>query len=129
MENKPCIMAVDDDEKILRVIEALLIPHGYRVILTHNGQEALTLMGNIMPDIVLLDIFMPKMDGYTTLGEMKKNAATKDVPVVMVTAVGQELNKKLASTLGAAEYITKPFKSAELLEVINRLLPASYPVA
>lgn len=125
MEKKPCIMTVDDDEKIIRLIEALLVPHGYEVIHAHNGQEALTGMGNVMPDLVLLDIFMPKMDGYTTLGEMKKDVATRGVPVVMVTAVGQELNKTLAETLGAAGYITKPFKSAELLEVITRLLPAS----
>jgi putative two-component system response regulator len=129
VEKKPCIMAVDDDEKILRVIEALLLPHGYRVIFAHNGQEALTVMGSVTPDLVLLDIFMPKMDGYTALGHMKKDVATKDVPVVMVTAVGQELNKTLAKTLGAAGYITKPFKSAELLEVINSLLTASYPLA
>jgi putative two-component system response regulator len=125
VEKKPCIMAVDDDEKILRVIEALLVPHGYRVIFAHNGQEALTVMGSVMPDLVLLDIFMPKMDGYTALGEIKKDVATRGVPVVMVTAVGQELNKKLAETLGAAEYITKPFKSTELLEVITHLLPTS----
>jgi putative two-component system response regulator len=125
VKKKPCIMAVDDDEKILRVIEALLVPHGYKVILAHSGQEALTVMANVIPDLVLMDIFMPKMDGYTALGEIKKDVATRGVPVVMVTAVGQELNKKLAETLGAAEYITKPFKSTELLEVITHLLPTS----
>jgi CheY-like chemotaxis protein len=125
VEKKARILAVDDDDKILRVIEALLVPHGYKVILAHSGQEALTAMANVMPDLVLLDIFMPKMDGYTTLGEIKKDAATRGVPVVMVTAVGLELNKKLAETLGSAGYITKPFKSAELLEVITRLLPNS----
>lgn len=125
MEKKHRILAVDDDEKILRVIEALLVPHGYEVILAHNGQEALTAMTNVIPDLVLLDIFMPKMDGYTTLGEIKKDIMIRGVPVVMVTAVGQELNKKLAESLGAAGYITKPFKSDELIKVITQLLPAS----
>jgi putative two-component system response regulator len=117
MKKTTRILVVDDDEKILRLIEALLIPHGYKVILAHNGQEALTAMANVIPDLVLMDIFMPKMDGYSALGEIKKDVATRGVPVVMVSAVGQELNKKRA-----AGYITKPFKSAELLEVITHLL-------
>jgi len=125
MVKKARILAVDDDQKILRVIEGLLTPHGYEVILAHDGQEAITSMSNTKPDLVLLDIFMPKMDGYSTLGEIKKDVNTKEVPVVMVTAVGQELNKMLARQLGAAGYITKPFKSPELLETINSLLPAS----
>ncbi len=123
MEKKTRILAVDDDGTILRVIEALLIPHGYEVVLARNGQEAIEVMTSTKPDLVLMDIMMPKMDGYTALGAIKNDVATKEVPVVMVTAVGQELNKKLAEKLGAAGYITKPFQSPELLEVINRLLP------
>ena len=117
------ILAVDDDDKILRVIEALLIPHGYEVITARNGREAITSMSITKPDLVLMDIFMPEMDGYSALGKIKENDATKWVPVVMVTAVGQELNKQLAESLGAAGYITKPFKSEELLEVISHILP------
>jgi CheY-like chemotaxis protein len=119
------ILAVDDDDKILRVIEALLIPHGYEVITARNGQEAITSMSIAKPNLVLMDIFMPEMDGYSALGKIKENDATKDVPVIMVTAVGQELNKQLAESLGAAGYITKPFKSAELLEAISHILPTS----
>lgn len=119
---KARILAVDDDQRILRVIEGLLTPHGYEVVFARDGREALTLMSNTKPDLVLLDIFMPGMDGYSTLGEIKKDIKTKEVPVVMVTAVGQELNKMLAQQLGAAGYITKPFKSSELLEMINNLL-------
>ncbi len=125
VETKACILAVDDDEKALRIIEALLTPHGYQVIPAHDGQEALTTMTSTKPDLVLMDVFMPKMDGYTTLGVIKNDAATKEVPVVMVTAADQELNKKLAEQLGAAGYITKPFKSPELLDTIDRLLPTS----
>ena len=125
MESKARILAVDDDEKVLRVIEALLTPHGYEVITARDGQQAITAMTNAKPALVLMDIFMPKMDGYTALGVIKKDAATREVPVVMVTAVGQELNKKLAESLGAAGYITKPFKSSELLRIVNHLLPAS----
>ncbi len=125
MVKKARIMAVDDDEKVLRVIEALLIPHGYEVISVHNGRDAITAMTKTKPDLVLMDIFMPKMDGYTALGKIKNDVAIREVPVVMVSAVGQELNKKLAKSLGAAGYITKPFKSQELLAVINHLLPTS----
>jgi CheY-like chemotaxis protein len=119
------ILVVDDDEKILRVIEALLIPHGYEVITARNGQEAITSMSVAKPNLVLMDIFMPEMDGYSALGKIKENDATKEVPVIMVSAVGQELNKQLAESLGAAGYITKPFKSAELLEAISHILPTS----
>ena len=125
MEKKARILAVDDDEKVLRVIEALLTPHGYEVILARDGQEAITAITDTKPDIVLMDIFMPNMDGYTALGAIKENPATRDIPVIMVTAIGQELNKKLAETLGAAGYITKPFKSPELLETIDHLLPTA----
>ena len=125
MKKTTRILVVDDDEKILRVIEALLIPHGYEVITARNGQEAITSMSIAKPNLVLMDIFMPEMDGYSALGKIKENDATKEVPVIMVTAVGQELNKQLAESLGAAGYITKPFKSEELLEVISHILPTS----
>ena len=125
MKKTTRILAVDDDEKILRVIEALLIPHGYEVITARNGQEAITSMSIAKPNLVLMDIFMPEMDGYSALGKIKENDATKEVPVIMVTAVGQELNKQLAESLGAAGYITKPVDPAQLLDVIARLLPTS----
>ena len=125
MKKKARILAVDDDEKILRVIEALLTPHGYEVILSRDGQEAITAMSSTKPDLVLMDIFMPNMDGYTALGAIKNNIATREVPVIIVTAAGQNLNKELAETLGAAGYITKPFKSPELLDIIGRLLATS----
>jgi len=122
---KGCILAVDDDEKALRIIEALLTPHGYEVITAQDGEEAITTMTSTKPDLVLMDVFMPKMDGYTALGIIKNDVAAREVPVVMVTAADQELNKKLAEKLGAAGYITKPFKSPELLNIIDLLLATS----
>ena len=113
------ILAVDDDDKILRVIEAMLIPHGYEVITAPDGEAAISVMSIAKPNLVLMDIFMPKMDGYTALGKIKEDAATRDTPVVMVTAVGQELNKQFAEGLGAAGYITKPFNFARFFFVIN----------
>lgn len=125
MKKQARILAVDDDEKVRRVIQALLTPHGYEVIPARDGQEAITAMTKTKPDLVLMDIFMPNMDGYTALGMIKNDVATRQIPVVMVTAVGQKLNKKLAEELGAAGYITKPFKSPELLDIIDRLLATS----
>ena len=122
---KGCILAVDDDEKALRLIEALLTPHGYEVITAQDGGEAITTMTSTKPDLVLMDVFMPKMDGYTALGAIKNDAATREVPVVMVTAADQELNRILAEQLGAAGYITKPFKSPEILNIIDLLLATS----
>lgn len=125
MTKKGCILVVDDDEKALRVIEALLTPHGYEVITAQDGGEAITTMTSTKPDLVLMDVFMPNMDGYTALGAIKKDIATREVPVVMVTAIDQQLNKILAEKLGAAGYVTKPFKSPELLDIIDRLLTTS----
>lgn len=122
MEKTICILAVDDDDKILRVLEALLVPYGYKVIFANNGKEAITIMAATKPDLVLLDIFMPIMDGYTTLQRIKSDSAIKDIPVVMVTAIAQELNKKLAISYGAVGYVTKPFKAEELVGAINNIL-------
>jgi two-component system alkaline phosphatase synthesis response regulator PhoP len=119
------ILIVDDETSVRRVIQRKLSAEGYHCREAVNADQALSELKRHPIELVLLDIFMPRMDGYSTLGEIKKDINTKEVPVVMVTAVGQELNKILAKQLGAAGYITKPFKSPELLETINNLLPAS----
>jgi len=103
VNKKARILAVDDDEKVLRLIEALLTSHGYEVILAHDGQEAIALVPSIKPDIVLLDLFMPKMDGYSTLSAIKNHVAVREVPVVMVTGafVGMTLAVQLYGQLAA----------------------------
>ncbi len=125
MKNRRKILAIDDDRQALDLIEAMLAPRGYEVITAESGEEVIALASNVKPDLILLDVMMPRMDGYSVLAMIKSNAASKDIPVVMVTAVGYELNKQLADRLGAVGYMTKPVSSTELLAEVARHLPVS----
>ena len=122
MKNRPKILAIDDDEQARDLIEAVLAPRGYEVITAESGEQGIALASKVKPALILLDIMMPSMDGYSALAMIKSNAASKDIPVVMVTAVGYELNKQLADRLGAVGYMTKPVSSAELLAEVARHL-------
>jgi adenylate cyclase len=122
--SKSKIMVIDDDMKSLELMEALLVPKGHEVITTSNPLQAIALIIKNKPDIILLDIMMPMLDGYSILSEIKKSHTISGIPVVMLTALGFELNKELAQNIGAAGYITKPVDSAELVKTISRLLPA-----
>jgi DNA-binding response OmpR family regulator len=122
--SKAKILVVDDDMQSLELIEAMLVPNGYEVITASDGSKAVaTIMVN-KPNLILLDIMMPGLDGYSTLSKIKENKTISNIPVVMLTAVGFGLNKELSFQLGAAGYITKPVDLAELLTTISRLLPA-----
>lgn len=121
---KKKILVIDDDERQLRLTEAILKPNGYDVAVLTTGKNAVDFARSQEPDLILLDIMMPEVDGYTVLNSLKKDSMTKEIPVVMVTAVGYELNKKLADRLGAAGYITKPVDLHGLLDVVKSTLPA-----
>ena len=122
--SKAKIMVVDDDTQSLELIEAKLVPNGYEVITASDGSNAVAIITVKMPELILLDIMMPGLDGYSTLSKIKENKTISNIPVVMLTAMDFELNKELAHNLGAAGYITKPVDSAELLTTISRLLSA-----
>lgn len=124
-KGKARILVVDDDERALRLIEAMLAPKGYETILAKGGKEAVDIARSQKPDLILLDIMMPGMDGYTTLQTIKQDKASANIPVIMVSAVGFELNKELANQLGAAGYITKPVDLAELQGTIARFLKSA----
>ncbi len=121
-KSKRKILAVDDEERDRRLIQAMLIPHNYEVILARNGKEAADIAHRSKPDLILMDIMMPEMDGYTALAVIKGDKTTTEIPIIMVSAVGQELNKKLAGNLGAAGYITKPIDTADLLAAITHYI-------
>ena len=119
------ILIVEDDPKSLKLTRDLLQVSGYTTIEATDGEQGVELAKARKPDLILMDIMMPKMDGYTACREIKMDKATKAIPVVMLTSLDYELNKALGKDVGAAEYITKPFDRQELLDVINRFLPAS----
>ena len=121
---KTMVLIVDDEERVRQVIGKML-GEDYVVLEVMDGEAALDMAHRYQPDIILMDIMMPKMDGYIAVSRLKTDQITKDIPIIMLTAVGQELNKKLAHTMGAEVYITKPFTQQDLLDAIYRLMKSA----
>lgn len=123
MDAKKKILVVDDESNI-RLLVKSMIGNYYDVLDASDGDEALIKAQKEKPDLVLLDILMPKKDGFTTCYELKSNKATAAIPVVMLTALHYKLDEKLALSLRADGYIRKPFTSQELLSKIDTILSA-----
>ncbi len=119
------ILIVEDDPRQLRLIRDLLELSGYKTIEATDGEKGVELAKKYRPALILMDIMMPKMDGYTACREIKLDKATRAIPVVMVTSLDYPLNKELGKDVGADGYITKPYDHQALLDVIHRFLPAS----
>jgi two-component system alkaline phosphatase synthesis response regulator PhoP len=120
MEKKKILIV--DDEPSVRLLVSSMLGTDHIVIEANDGGEAVDIAQSQKPDLIFMDIMMPKMDGYTACNRIKKGLVSKAPPIVMLTAVGYELNKKLAEEVGADGYITKPFDSQELLDTITRFL-------
>ena len=120
---KSKILVVDDDLRNVRVLEMNLKAEGYNVIAAYNGHEALEKVNAENPDLILLDIMMPGMDGYEVCKRLRQNKATRAIPIIMLTAYEKGLDKKIeALDLGADEFIEKPFKRHEVLARVRSLL-------
>jgi len=113
---------IADDEPSIRLLIRSMLSKDYIVIMANDGQEAIDIARQQSPDLILMDILMPKMDGYIACHAIKTHPATKAIPVVMLTGIDYELNKKLSQQVGASGYITKPFQLQELTEMIGQLL-------
>jgi two-component system, OmpR family, alkaline phosphatase synthesis response regulator PhoP len=120
MEKKRILIA--DDEAGIRLTIGRILGKDYVVLEATNGEEAVEIAKGQKPDLILMDLIMPKMDGYAACSEIKADQATKGIPVVILTAVGHELNKKFATEMGAQGYVTKPFNVQQLIDVITSLL-------
>jgi two-component system alkaline phosphatase synthesis response regulator PhoP len=125
MNNKRRIV-VADDELYIRLLVKDILEAYYDVLEASNGEEAIIITRTQHPDLVLMDILMPKLDGYTACYAIKNNELTKDIPIVMLTGVGHELNKKLSQEMGASGYITKPFDPEDLLDKVRQYTSAIY---
>jgi two-component system alkaline phosphatase synthesis response regulator PhoP len=122
MTGKKGTILIVDDEPNIRLLVGNLLGGDYDVLEASNGVEALYIARRQSPDLILMDIMMPNMDGYSACYAIKNDDLTSKIPVVMVTAVGQELNRMFAQQMGADGYITKPFQAKDLLDTIGRLL-------
>ena len=116
------ILAVDDEPNILLSLEFILEEEGYDVYTARDGDEALEVAASVRPDLILLDVAMPRRDGYEVCRLLREHPELAGVKVVMLTAKGQPLEKKKGVEVGADLYVTKPFGAAELLEKIRTVL-------
>ncbi|MCC2667565.1 MAG: response regulator [Armatimonadetes bacterium] len=115
------ILVVDDEPNIRRLIEHHLLRHGYGVELCANGAEALECIGRRRPDLIVLDVMMPGMDGFEVLARLKEDPATVEIPVLMLTARGTDDDIRNGWGIGAEWYMTKPFNPEELCFLLARM--------
>lgn len=121
--NKKTILLVEDDEFLAELYSTKLTLDGFQVFLATDGQKGLRLAKEKMPDLVLLDILLPKMDGFTVLSELKKDPKTKNIPVILLTNLCQKEEVKKGLALGAVDYLIKAyFMPSEVVVKINKAL-------
>lgn len=116
------ILVVDDEDHIVELISYNLTNSGYSVITANNGIDAVRLAKEENPNLILLDLMIPRLDGYDVCKAIRSDINTKDISIIMLTAKGEELDKILGLELGADDYITKPFSIRELLARIKAIL-------
>ena len=119
------VLIVDDEEHIVELLKFNLVNAGYKVITANNGLDALKLTKENNPDLLLLDLMLPGMDGFDVCKEIKRNNESSNTSIIMLTAKGEELDKILGLELGADDYITKPFSIRELLARVKAVLRRS----
>jgi two-component system alkaline phosphatase synthesis response regulator PhoP len=119
------ILVVDDEEHIQELIKFNLEKNGYKVILADNGIDAIKLAKENLPQLMLLDLMLPGMDGLDVCKEIRKDLSMSNMPIIMITAKGEEIDKIIGLELGADDYITKPFSVRELVARIKAILRRS----
>lgn len=119
------ILFVDDERDLVRSAEIFLTEAGYEVVAAYDGMEALEKLDTVKPDLMVLDITMPRLNGWDVLRMMQQDAAKADIPVLVLTAHNKDAEKARGWQLGATWYQAKPFNFDELLLVIGRILEAT----
>ena len=116
------ILAVDDERHIVRLVQVNLERAGYEVVTAFDGKEALEKVASEQPDLVVLDVMMPYMDGFEVLQNLRKNPSTRDLPVIMLTAKAQDADVFRGWQSGVDCYLTKPFTPIELISFVKRIV-------
>ncbi len=116
---KALIMMVDDTPANLSVLSDLLCARGFKISVAEDGESALEQLQYVRPDLILLDVLMPRLDGFTTCRRLKERPETKDIPIIFMTALTDTVEKVKGFELGAVDYITKPFQQEEVLARVS----------
>jgi two-component system alkaline phosphatase synthesis response regulator PhoP/two-component system response regulator VicR len=119
------ILAVDDERHIVRLVEVNLQRAGYEVVTAYDGKEALEKIKTENPDLVVLDVMMPYMDGFEVLKNLKADPVTAEIPVIMLTAKAQDADVFRGWQSGVDCYLTKPFNPMELLTFVKRIFDST----
>jgi chemosensory pili system protein ChpA (sensor histidine kinase/response regulator) len=119
---QPVALVVDDSITVRRVTQRLLERNGMRVLTARDGLDAVAILGETVPDVILLDIEMPRMDGYEVAAQVRNDPRTRDVPIIMITSRVGEKHRARAIELGVDDYLGKPYQEAQLLEAIEPLI-------
>jgi DNA-binding response OmpR family regulator len=130
---KPAILVVEDDIDILNLLTYNLAGAGFEAVVAQDGYEALTLARRRPPHLVILDLMLPGLDGFEVCKELKRSEATRKIPVLMLTARGEEVDRIVGLELGADDYVVKPFSPRELIlrvrAILKRYMAEEAPVA
>ncbi len=119
------VLVVEDEPNIVDSLSFLMKQAGYGVQVARDGDAALRVMESRMPDLILLDVMLPRRDGYDVCRAIRANPAWDGVKIIMLTAKGRELDRRKGLELGADDYVTKPFSTREIVERARKLLEAT----
>jgi len=122
MAEQKRILLVDDHQTVFRLLEAIVRIKGYELLYAECGQQGIVMARQELPDLVLLDVMMPDIDGFKVCQYLKENPETKDIPVMFLTARGAEGDLETGRKVGADGFMTKPFQTIEVLKQIEKLL-------
>jgi twitching motility two-component system response regulator PilH len=118
------VLVVDDSPTEIHIFKKILEKHGYQILVAKDGQEGIEIAMRELPDIIVMDVVMPVLNGFQATRQLKNNESTADIPVIMVTTKGQQTDKNWGMRQGATEYLVKPVAPADLLQKIKALLDA-----
>lgn len=116
------VLVVDDEAYILNILDFSLGAEGFDVVTATNGEEAVNRARQLRPDLIVLDVMMPVLDGYETCRALKRDPSTKEIPIILLTAKTRDVDKRLGFEVGAVDYIIKPFSPSRLIERIVEIL-------
>lgn len=122
MANPRRILLVDDEPNIVKIISRRLVAEGFEVLVAMDGEAALEKAKGERPDLILLDVMLPKISGYEVCRQLKQDAQYRKIPIIMLTALAQDTDEEFGFEVGTDAYLRKPFRAQQLLDKIKHLL-------